>query len=84
MDVITYSEARANLKAVMDGVVDDHAPVVVARRRGRAVVLVSLQDWESKEETEYLLASPINAARLRRAKAQIEAGTGEAHELIEP
>ena len=84
MDVLTYSEARAQLKAVMDGVVDDHAPVIIARRRGRSVVMMSLEDWSGQQETDFLLANPVNAERLRRAKRQIEAGEGVERELIQP
>lgn len=84
MDVLTYSDARANLKAVMDSVVDDHAPVVIARQRGRAVVMVSLEDWSAMEETEYLLSNPANARRLYESKRQLEAGEGIERELIHP
>lgn len=82
MDVLTYSDARANLKAVMDSVVDDHAPVIIARQRGRAVVMVSLEDWAAMAETEYLLSSPINAARLRKARRELEGDGGSERELL--
>ena len=78
MDVLTYSDTRANLKAVMDRVVDDHSPVIITRQSGKPVVMVSLEDWSAMDETAYLLASPRNAERLRRAKARAEAG-----ELVE-
>ena len=84
MDVMTYSDARANLKAVMDSVTDDHAPVVIARQRGRSVVLVSLEDWHAMQETNYLLSSPANAQRLRESIAELEAGQGVERELIDP
>lgn len=84
MDVITYSDARANLKAVMDSVVDDHAPVVIARQRGRAVVMVSLEDWSAIDETMHLLSSPVNARRLRESIAELDAGGGTERELIQP
>lgn len=84
MDVLTYSDTRANLKAVMDRVVEDHAPVVIARHKGRSVVMVSLEDWESMEETMYLLSTPTNARRIREAMARMDAGEGEEHALIEP
>ena len=84
MDVLTYSETRANLKAVMDRVVDDHVPVVVARRKTRSVVMVSLEDWNSIEATMHLLSTPANAKELRESIAQADAGLLEEHELIEP
>lgn len=84
MEVLTYSDTRANLKAVMDRVVEDHAPVVIARQKGRSVVMLSLEDWEAMEETMYLLSTPNNAERLLRSKRQMEAGEGVERELIQP
>jgi antitoxin YefM len=84
MDVLTYSDTRARLKEVMDKVVDDRRPVVITRQKAEAVVMVSLADWNAMEETLHLLSSPKNAARLREAMAELSAGRGEAHELIEP
>jgi antitoxin YefM len=84
MDVVTYSEARANLKDVMDRVVDDRTHVVVTRQRAEAVVMVSLSEWNAMEETMHLLSSPANAARLRRSIEQMEAGKGRERKLRNP
>ena len=84
MDVLTYSDTRAALKAVMDRVVEDRTPIVVTRRRGESVVMISLADWNAMEETLHLLSSPRNAERLREGIAELEAGGGVEHELIEP
>jgi antitoxin YefM len=84
MDVLTYSDTRARLKEVMDRVVQDRTPVVVTRKRGEAVVMVSLADWSAMEETLHLVSSPANAARLAAAIGQLEAGGGSERELVEP
>jgi antitoxin YefM len=84
MDVLSYSETRARLKEVMDRVVEDRAPVIVTRQKAEAVVMVSLADWNAMEETLHLLSSPANAARLRDATAELEAGGGSERDLIEP
>lgn len=84
MDVLNYSETRANLKEVMDRVVADHAPVVVTRKHGEAVVMVSLADWTAMEETLRLMSSPANAQRLKDAVRQLDAGQGKARELLDP
>jgi antitoxin YefM len=84
MDVINFSETRANLKSVMDQVVRDRTPVVVSRKNGEAVVMVSLADWNATEETTYLLSQKLNAARLGEAITELDVGKGEEHELIEP
>lgn len=84
MQAISYSEARENLKSVIDRVVADHTPIAITRQRGEGAVLVSESDWASIEETLYLLRSPANAKRLLEAIARLDAGEGEEHELIEP
>lgn len=84
MRAISYSEARENLKSVIDQVVADHVPIAITRQRGEGAVLVSESDWASIEETLYLLRSPANAARLLESIAELNAGRGEEHELIEP
>ena len=71
MDVITFTDTRANLKDVMDRVVRDHAPVVITRQKAEAVVMVSLADWNAMEATAHLLSSPANAARLKAAIAAV-------------
>lgn len=74
MDVISYTHARNKLKEVMDKVCEDHTPVTVFRRGAPAVVVLSLEDYQSLDETAYLKASPANAAALRESIAQIERG----------
>lgn len=84
MDVLTFTDTRANLKEIMDRVVSDHAPVVITRQKAEAVVMVSLADWTSMEETARLLASPANAQRLREAVAQLDGPGGVERDLLEP
>lgn len=84
MDVVTYSEARANLKDVMDRVVADKTEIIVTRQKAEAVVMVSLSEWNSMVETAHLLSSPANAERLRRSIAQMNAGKGNERELVNP
>ena len=76
MKTLSSTDLRANLSAVMDRVNDDHEPVIVTRSKGRPVVMVSLEDWASMDETTYLTASPANKAALDRAIAQSKSGTG--------
>ena len=83
MSIVTYSYARQNLAKLMDEVERDHAPVFISRQRRRgAAVLVSQGDWDSMQETLYLLKSPKNAARLRRAISDLSAGRGIARQPI--
>ena len=84
MDVLTYSDTRANLKDVMDRVVEDRAPVIITRQKAEAVVMVSLADWNAMEETLHLLSTPVNAERLRASVRELDAGGGTEREIIEP
>lgn len=81
----TYSDLRKNLAARLDEVTDDHAPLLITRERGKpAAVLISLEDFASYEETQYLLRDPRNAESLLRAIADMEAGiNSQERELIE-
>jgi antitoxin YefM len=82
MDVVSYSDARANLKGVMDRVVDDRTHVVITRQKAQAVVVVSLEDWNAMEETMHLLSTPANAERLRDSIRQLDTGGGTERDLL--
>ena len=84
MRSLSISETRANLKSVLDRVVADKAPIAITRQKGEGVVMISQSEWESIEETLYLLSSPANAKHLMDGIAELNAGRGEEHELIEP
>jgi len=83
MDVIPFSTVSANLAVTMDRVCDSHEPIVIDRPSDRAVVMISLEDYEALEETAYLLRSPANAKRLFESIAELESGGGIERELLE-
>ena len=64
MKSITYTAARENLASTINSVCEDNAPVVITRNRDQAVVMLSLAEYESLQETAHLLRSPANAKRL--------------------
>jgi antitoxin YefM len=72
MNSITYTAARENLASTINRVCEDNAPVVITRNRDQAVVMLSLAEYESLEETAHLLRSPENAKRLLGAIEQLE------------
>jgi antitoxin YefM len=49
MDHVSYTALRQNLKKHLDKVCDDRAPLLVHRRTGEAVIVMSLADYESLE-----------------------------------
>lgn len=83
MRIMTYSDARARLKEVMDRALLDREEVIVTRRNQEAVVVVSLDEWTAMQETLHLLSSPANAARLRAAIGELDAGQGQDRALTE-
>lgn len=83
MNAITYTKVRANLSRTMEMVCDNHEPVIITKKDNHSVVMISLEDYNSLEETSYLLRSPKNARRLIESIAQLEAGGGSKHELLE-
>ena len=76
MRAITYTAARESLASTMDQVCEDHDPVIITRNRDQAVVLISLEDYESLQESAYLLRSPANARRLLESISELESGKG--------
>ncbi|MEI6176243.1 MAG: type II toxin-antitoxin system Phd/YefM family antitoxin [Verrucomicrobiota bacterium] len=85
MKIVTEQEASANLARLADEVYASHEPVFIARDGGATVVLVALGDYESRNDTEYLLSSPVNAARLLKSISDLRAGVPAIeHTLIEP
>jgi len=84
MEAVTSSDLRANLKRVLDRIVDDRNPVVVTRQRGEPVVMVSLDDWNSMQETMYLMSTPNNAERLMASIAEADAGKVVVRDLVKP
>lgn len=83
MEVLTYSDARAQFKRVLDSVIHDENEVMVTRKNGEAVVVVSLDAWNAINETLHLLSSPRNASRLRAAIEQLDGGLGSERTLAE-
>ena len=63
----TYSNARANLAALLDQVATDREIVIINRRGAEDVALVAAKELSSLVETAHLLRSPENARRLLKA-----------------
>lgn len=73
MNVTTFSEARNNLKTVLDQVANDADCTIITRRDAGDAVVMSLDYYNSLMETVYLLRSPENAAHLAKSIEQYRA-----------
>lgn len=81
MRVVNFSEARGNLKTVIDQVIEDADYTVITRRDAPDAVLRSLDTLNSLMKTVHLLRSPANAAHLAQSMAQYREGQLEARGL---
>jgi antitoxin YefM len=84
MKVLSFSEARANFAKTLDAVVDDAEETIIHRSGHEPVVIISLSEWNSIKETQYLLSDAANAAFLRRGIEELNSGGGVERELIDP
>lgn len=74
MKTVNYSEARQNLTSVMNEAINDRVPVLITRQKGVSCVLLSLDDFQSLEETAHLLRSPANARHLLDSIDELNSG----------
>ena len=82
MNALTYTHTRQHFSDVMRLVNDDHTPVVVTSQRGKPVVIISLDDFQSLEETAYLMRNKTGALRLLDSVEELQSGGGTQRELM--
>jgi antitoxin YefM len=73
MQTLTYTAARSHLAGTMEEVCENHTAIIITRANAKPVVIMSLEDFDAMVETNYLMKSPRNAARLTAAIEEIEA-----------
>lgn len=83
MKIVSFTEARNSLKAVLDSVVNDADTAVITRRDAEDAVVMSLDYYNSLMETVHLLRSPANAEHLNRSIEQFKAGKITRRDLID-
>jgi antitoxin YefM len=81
MQIVNFSDARNNLKGLIDRVVEDADYTVIARRDAPNAVIVSQEYFDSMMETVHLLKVPANAAHLQKSIAQYRQGKAKVRKL---
>lgn len=76
MRTVNYSELRNNLKSYLDGVINDSEPLIVHRSGNESVVVISLEEYNSIKETEYIMKSPTMMDVIRKGDEEIKNGGG--------
>lgn len=82
METVNYTDFRSNLKHWFDKVVNDVSDIVIKRKGGKDLVLISLDEYNSLKETSYLLTGKNRDILLNSIK-ELEAGKGVQKDLIE-
>ena len=74
MTTASYSDLRANLARFLDRAEQNCEEIVVSRGKGRKVVILSLDDYLSLQETAYLLSSKKNRMHLEQSLGEARKG----------
>ncbi len=82
METVNYTEFRSNLKHWLDKVINDVSDIIIKRKNGKDLVLISLDEYNSLKETTYLLTGKNRDILLNSIK-ELEAGKGVEKDLIE-
>jgi antitoxin YefM len=83
MNVTSISKFRKDAKAYFDQVIDDKDVLLITRNDGQTVVVMTLDQYNSQAETDYLNSTAANRKHLQKSIADARAGKVEKHDLIE-
>ncbi|MEC8860611.1 MAG: type II toxin-antitoxin system Phd/YefM family antitoxin [Pseudomonadota bacterium] len=72
MDSITFNPTHNNRAKTIDKVCEAQKPVAITRVGKDTVVMMSMKEYQTMEETWFLLRSFNNARRLVQSIAQLE------------
>lgn len=81
MITTTYTDFRKNLKGFLDRVTDDADSVIINRPEGKAVVIISMEEYESLKETQYILSSRKMREIIRKGESDIREGN---YKVVDP
>jgi antitoxin YefM len=84
MNAVPVIQAARNLDALIEQIIEDAEPAILLNEKGSKAVLMSLEEFNSWQETLYLLSNPANAEHLRRSLQEAREGKAVERELIDP
>ena len=84
MNAITANQAKKDINRLIGKVISDAEPTIICNDKGEKAVLLSLDEFNSWNDTLYLLSSPANAEHLRNSIAEDRTGKTKERELIHP
>ncbi|MBF0112894.1 MAG: type II toxin-antitoxin system Phd/YefM family antitoxin [Desulfamplus sp.] len=83
MNALSTVQASKNLDTLIEKVIADAEPAILFNDKGTQAVLMSLDEFNSWQETFYLLSNPVNAEHLCNSIEELEHGKTYAKELID-
>lgn len=81
MKTANFTDLRKNLKDYIDSVIENFDTVIVSRGNGKGAVLISLDEYNSMKETEYIMSSPAMVDRIKKAQKEINEGKGKSIDI---
>ena len=84
MNAVPIIQAARNLDALIEQIIEDAEPAILLNDRGSKAVLMSLEEFNSWQETLYLLSNPANAEHLHRSLQEAREGKTAERELLDP
>ena len=81
--MVNYTQARNNLKGILDSVVDNADYTIISRRDADDAVVMSLDSFNALQETLHLLKSPKNVRHLEKSIAQYRYSQTQNHALLD-
>ncbi|WP_027389714.1 type II toxin-antitoxin system prevent-host-death family antitoxin [Chrysiogenes arsenatis] len=82
MQVVSFTEARNNLKSIFDAVYCDHDEVIIHRKGKENVVIIPFDEYRSMKETQYLLSGTKNRERLLVSLEKVRCGKGFERDVV--
>lgn len=71
---VPFTEARSSLSELLDFVQAEQEHVVITRNGKRVALLMSMDEWESWEETIEVLSDEETMEALKRSEEDVKAG----------